>query len=108
MRALIICGIVWTLAGCTSLQNAGTASYRIKPFELADGKLACCELEVLNGKEITGLEARITKTGDDFTIELKEQGVKAFKGHEISAEAMRTVTEAAVKAALTGMGVAAP
>lgn len=108
MQKIMVVVVVGLLGGCASLQNAGTASYSIKPFEKADGGLECCEVQVLNGKEIANLEARIVKKGDDFTVELKEQGVTAFKSQEISADVAKSVAETAAKAALIGAGVILP
>ena len=108
MKLTIIAVCLIGLAGCTPLQSAGSASYTIKPFAQPDGNLACCEVEVLNGKEIANLEAKIVKKGDDFTVELKEQGVVAFKGQEIAAEATKAIVADAVKAALIAAGVVIP
>ena len=108
MQKILMVVVVGLLGGCASLQNAGTASYSIKPFEKADGGLECCEVQVLNGKEIANLEAKITRKGGDFSVELKEQGVAAFKGQEVSAEAAKALAETAAKAALVGAGVVLP
>lgn len=84
------------LAGCSSLDRAGSAEYSIKPFVIdkESGKLACCEITVKNGKEIAGIKAEIRKTGDDFVLILEEQGVKAFEGQAISASAARAGADA--------------
>ena len=99
--ALIILVAGIALTACSSLDNAGSAEYSIKPFvtDAKTGKLACCELTVKNGKEIANLEASIEKTGDDYKITLKEQGVEAFRGQAISASAGKAAIEATAKAA---------
>ena len=100
MKAVLLICVV-ALAGCTSLQNAGTAEYSVKPFLDGAGNAVCCEVLVRNGKEIANLEAHITKQGDSYSVDLKEQGVAAFKGQAIAAEALKEIVDAAVKAALT-------
>ena len=96
MKPLIVILSLFALSGCTSLQYAGTASYSVKPFADAKGVMQCCAVEVHNGKEIANLEAHIVKTGDNYTVDLKEQGVIAFQGQAIAAGATRdAITEAA-------------
>ncbi len=87
------------LAGCASLQYAGTASYSVKPFEVA-GQPVCCEVSIFNGKEIASLDAVIKKSGADYEVVLSQRGIKAFEGQAISAQAMEASINAAVKAAL--------
>lgn len=77
------------LSGCASMQYAGTASYSIRPFvDPVSNKQLCCAVDVRNGKEIGSLSARLVKSGDDYTLELNEQGVTAFKGQAIAAGAL--------------------
>lgn len=87
------------LAGCASLQYAGTASYSVKPFEVA-GQPVCCEVSIFNGKEIASLDAVIKKSGADYEVVLSQRGIKAFEGQAISAQALEASINAAVKAAL--------
>lgn len=87
-------------AGCASLDNAGVASYSVKPFITADGAAHCCEIVVRNGKEIATLEAHIAKRGDDYTVDLTEHGVQAFAGQAIAAGASQAALDSAVKAAM--------
>lgn len=109
MKTHVLMCLALLMAGCSSLDHAGTAEYSIKPFvvDAAAGKLACCEITVKNGKEIASLEAEIRKTGDDFVVILKEQGVVAFRGQEISAGAAKTTAESAagIGAAALGAGL---
>ena len=88
------------LSGCTSLQYAGTASYSVKPIVDAKGNVICCAVDVKNGKEIANLEAHVQKQGDNYTVDLKEQGVAAFAGQAIAAGATKEAIDAAVKAAI--------
>lgn len=92
--------IVLALTGCASIQYAGTAAYSIKPFTDETGKVICCAVDVKNGKEIANLEAHVSKQGDDYTVDLKEQGVAAFAGQAIAAGATKEAIDGAVKAAL--------
>ncbi|MBK8893736.1 MAG: hypothetical protein IPN64_06670 [Propionivibrio sp.] len=57
-------------------------------------------MTVKNGKEIAFLDAHIEKRGDDYTVDLKERGVKAFEGQAISAAAMGAVLTSVQRAAL--------
>lgn len=100
-KTLAIAALAILAAGCSSINNAGTAEYSIKPFvaDPATGKLACCEVTVKNGKEITALEAHIKKQGDDYEITLKEEGVVAFKGQAIAANASKSAIGNAATAA---------
>ena len=99
--SIIAAALGLALCSCASLQNAGTAEYSVKPFKDAEGTVMCCEVLVRNGKEIASLEAHITKQGGDYSVDLKEQGVAAFKGQGIAADALKEIVDAAVKAALT-------
>ena len=98
-RSAILVALL-ALSGCTSLQYAGTASYSVKPIVDAKGNVICCAVDVKNGKEIANLEAHVQKQGDNYTVDLKEQGVAAFAGQAIAAGATKEAIDAAVKAAL--------
>lgn len=97
--------LAMALTGCASLNNAGTASYSVKPFVTDKGEVHCCEVTVLNGKEIASLDAHIEKKGGDYTIDLKERGVMAFRGQEIAAGAAHDAAKVATTAALAVGGV---
>lgn len=108
MKRAILALVVVALTGCASLQQAGTASYSVKPF-MAGDKAMCCEVTVSNGKEIALLDATVVKHGDDYEVRLHEEGVVAFEGQRIAAGAAKTVAADAVKAAVVGgLVVAAP
>lgn len=102
MKTIILLSIIAlvSLAGCASVQNAGTAEYTVRPFLGAGGSVHCCEIRVVNGKEIAQLEAHVSKQGDNYTVDLKEQGVIAFEGQRIAAGALQAAIDAAVKAAV--------
>lgn len=88
------------LSGCASLQNAGSASYSIKPFVTISGALICCEVVIADGKERASLEVSVVKQGENYSITLKEQGVQAFPGQAIAAGAAQSATAAAAKVAV--------
>jgi hypothetical protein len=94
-------GITLLLAGCTSVQYAGNASYSVKPFvtDAKTGATVCCEVEIKDGKERATLDLRVVKNGDGYDITLSERGVLAFQGQAIAAGAMKDAIEAAAKAA---------
>lgn len=101
----ILLGIVSLgLTGCTSLQQAGTASYTIRPM-LIDGRTVCCEVAVVNGKQYASLDATLVKSGDDYTVTLSERGVEAFRGQEIAAGAAKSAAGVAGKAVAIGGAV---
>lgn len=89
-----------SLTGCASLQYAGNASYSVKPFQDDKGNVLCCQVDVHNGKEIANLEAHVIKQGNDYTVDLKEQGIAAFQGQAISAGATQEAINAAAKTAV--------
>ena len=91
---------VGTLAGCASLNDAGVATYEVEPFEI-DGKTMCCRVSIHNGKQIASLDAHIEKRGNDYTIDLKQRGVEAFRGQEIAGNAATAGAKAAAKMATT-------
>ncbi|MBK8746129.1 hypothetical protein [Propionivibrio sp.] len=103
MNKLLITLPLALLAGCASLQNAGTAEYSVRPFVDAEGRAMCCEVSVKNGKEIASLDAHIEKRGSDYTVDLKERGVKAFEGQAISAQALGASLTAAQRVALAAI-----
>lgn len=104
MRYIVITLLVAAsfLAGCASLQNAGTAEYSIRPFvvDANAGTVACCEVLVRNGKEVASVKAHISRQGDNYTVDLDEQGVRAFRGQEIAAGVTQSAIDVAAKAAV--------
>ena len=100
MKHLLIIAALLALAGCASLDHAGTAAYDVRPFVDAAGAPHCCEVSVRNGKEIASLKARIEKRGDDYIVEPEPQGVQAFAGQAIAAGAQRAALDAAARAAV--------
>ena len=66
------------------MQKAGTAEDSVKPVVIGE-KTVCCKMSVRNAKGFAYLEAHIEKRGDDYAVDLKEQGVKAFEGQAIAA-----------------------
>lgn len=104
MKTALSALILLALAGCTSLQYAGNASYTVRPFVIGD-RAVCCDITIYNGKEIALLDATIIKTGDDYQVHLHEEGVAAFEGQRVAAAAAKTIAADAVKAAAIGGAV---
>ncbi len=101
MYRLILAALAaFLMSGCASLQYAGNASYSVSPYETKNGEAVCCKVEVHNGKEIANLEAHVSKSGDNYVVDLKEQGVAAFQGQLIAANATQAAIDAAAKAAV--------
>jgi len=96
MKTLLLIVVVF-LAGCTSFQSAGVATYTVKPI-VTETQIVCCEVTVMNGKEYASLKAHIEKRGDNYAVDLEEQVVAAFKGQEITATAVKFMIEDALKA----------
>lgn len=100
LKTILIVLCLLALTACQSLQYAGNASYSVKPFKDDAGATICCAVDVHNGKEIANLEAHVSKQGDNYTVDLKEQGVAAFAGQQISSDALKVAVDGAVKAAV--------
>lgn len=97
---------VGLLTGCASVRDAGIAHYSVKPFvvDQQTHQLACCEVDVVNGKEIGSLEAHIVKGSDgSYVVDLKEQSVKAFEGQALAAN---VTSQSVAEAAKVGAAVA--
>lgn len=97
LTGILLAIVSLSLVGCTSLQQAGTASYTIRPM-LIDGRTVCCEVAVVNGKQYASLDATLVKTGGDYTVTLSERGVEAFRGQEIAAGATKSLASTTAKA----------
>lgn len=106
MKKLLLLIPLLLLAGCASLRYSGIAEYSLTPvFSGPQHTFEGYGLQVVNGKEIASVQASMVKKGNDYTITLKELGVKAFQGQAIAADAASTLGANAVKAALIGGGV---
>jgi hypothetical protein len=90
--------ILLALAGCASVQYAGTASYSVQPI-VVNGQTVCCAVDVKNGKEIAQLDALINKQGENYQVQLHEVGVAAFQGQRIAAEAGKVAAADAAQVA---------
>lgn len=75
--------------GCTSLQTAGVAEYRVEPIAV-DGQVICCSVLVKNGKEAA--EVRVVYQDGARRFELHERGITAFAGQRIAAEALPSLS----------------
>jgi hypothetical protein len=76
------------LAGCTSLTQAGHASYTVRSFTGPNGQPSCCELQVSDGKEFEGRRIQFQTTGGAAALVVQEGDSKAFKGQAISGKAL--------------------
>lgn len=92
------------LSGCSSLQHAGNASYSVEPIITERGSVVCCRVAIKDGKERSSLSLHVVKQGDNYTVDLVEQGVEAFEGQQIAAgastAAVKTVGKVAAGVAL--------
>lgn len=92
MKTVLVLIVLALLAGCGTF---GTSRYAVEPFVL-DGRQTCCRIVIENGKEIGSLQARFKKSGDDWDITLKEEGVKAFQGQAITGAVISSTVGAVV------------
>lgn len=88
MKRSLIALAVLALAGCASIDNAGHASYTVRSFKGPDGSVACCELEVKDGKEYSGRNIGFQTNGSGAVFQVHEGESKAFKGQAIGAKAL--------------------
>ena len=89
--------ILLTLAGCASIQHAGTASYTLKRTTLPDNTVID-EIALYNGKELAQLHAHFEKHGADYMLDLQETGVQAFEGQRVAAGVAAEAAKVAVTA----------
>lgn len=105
MKTLPLVLVALSLSACSALQTAGVADYSVKPIVIGK-ETVCCEVSVKNGKEYASLKARITKTGNDYSVELEEQAVQAFAGQQKAADVVTKAVETA--GTLGASAIAAP
>lgn len=103
-RLVTLAAAMALLSGCSSLQNAGMAEYTVTPVFPKVGPPAYT-IKIINGKQIAKLDAKVTKTGQNYSISLHELGIQAFKGQQISATALQSAVHAGVVSALIAAGV---
>ena len=104
-KPMIIACVLALLAGCASLNNAGTAKYSVEPI-ITDAGPICCRVLVENGKEYAVLKAHVERRADgSYVVDLDERTVKAFEGQAKVAE---TAGAAAKAAATLGAAVLVP
>lgn len=87
--------------GCAiteSMEYAGSADYHLVPVFNDAGDVVAYEARVRNGKEIGKVRLEFKKTADSVELVLDEEGVTAFKGQAISADAAARMTEAITRA----------
>jgi hypothetical protein len=106
MKRLAIAAMALAMTGCASLQDAGIAEYTVTPVFSKSGPPAY-KVSIVNGKQIATLDAKITKQDQNYTVSLHEVGIEAFKGQQISAQALQSAVHAAVVSALIGAGIMA-
>lgn len=102
---VLLLGLLSLIAGCASLNNAGTAKYSVEPIITDNGPI-CCRVLVENGKEYATLKAHVERRADgSYVVDLDEKTVKAFEGQAKVAE---TAGAAAKAAATLGAAVLNP
>lgn len=98
---ILAIAVLALLAGCSSLQFAGNASYSVQPFvvDAKTGATVCCQVDIKDGKERSALDLHVVRNRDNYDITLSERGVLAFQGQQIAAGATQAAIDAAAKAA---------
>ncbi|MDE2097804.1 MAG: hypothetical protein KGL39_11195 [Patescibacteria group bacterium] len=98
MRHIIIALSLLALSACASLSDTGITQFTAKPFvDPVSKSTLCCEVSYIGGKEIASAHALMIKKGNDYSISIDEQGVKAFQGAAIAANATQTTFADAAK-----------
>lgn len=98
MKKLFFIFVSILLAGCASLSDTGITQFTAKPFvDPVSKSTLCCEVSYIGGKEIASAHALMIKKGNDYSISIDEQGVKAFQGTAIAANAAQTTVANAAK-----------
>lgn len=99
---LVLAATLVMTGGCAiteSMEYAGSADYHLVPVFNDAGDVVAYEARVRNGKEIGRVRLEFKKTPDGAVeLVLDEEGVTAFKGQAISAEAAARMTEAITRA----------
>lgn len=99
--AAVLAGAL-AVAGCAtteSMDYAGTADYRVTPVFNDAGDVVAYEARVRNGKEIGRVKLQFRKDAAGLMeLTLDEEGVTAFQGQAISAEAVARMTDAITRA----------
>lgn len=94
LKTVVIACVLGLLAGCASLNNAGTAKYSVEPIVTDSGPI-CCRVLVENGKEYASLKAHVERRADgSYVVDLDERNVKAFEGQAKTAGAVKAATDA--------------
>ncbi len=99
---------VFFLAGCKTLNSSGYSSFDATPYVInpATGETACCSVHVVSGKEYSTLTAHVSKSSDgSISVDLNENGTKAFQGQQIAGNVAENATNVAKTAALTAGAV---
>lgn len=96
-----------TLAGCTSLTDAGIAHYQVSTFyDQGAGRVLCCRADIRNGKNIDRVELHVRRTADDdWTVDLTEVRIDASTGQGIAAQAASGVAGAVTSAATSAASI---
>lgn len=90
MKKILPLCVICILTGC-----AGVASYSIRPFyEPVTQKIVCCEAVVRNGKDISLITVDVSKTGENYTLHLHEEGVNASKPIDMQSKSVSSVAGA--------------
>lgn len=101
MKSLILLAAL-ALAGCESLNHAGTSSLSVRPLDIG-GQPRCCAVDVRDGKQYASLDVLLERSGDDYRLKLSARGVEAFRGQELAAGAAQATAATAAKAAATAV-----
>jgi len=102
----LIAVIALMLAGCSSLNSAGTAKYSVEPIVTESSGVICCRVSVENGKEYASLKAHVERRADgSYVVDLDERAVKAFEGQAVTGGVVESVIDSTLG---TGLKVLTP
>lgn len=91
MRAYAVVCAIGLLAGCASLNNAGTAKYSFETVATDNGPV-CCRVIIENGKEYASLKLHVERRSDgSYSVDLDERNVRAFEGQAVTGGTVEAV-----------------
>jgi hypothetical protein len=82
--------LVLLLTGC-----AGISTYNVEPFYDDNVRaMVCCRATVTSGKNINGLTLHVNKQGENYTVDLQENGVNSSESIQAVAAPVTAVANA--------------
>lgn len=103
IRTAIACVTCFVLGAC-----AGTATYEVRPFYDAAGRLVCCTASVSSSKDVGAVTVRVTNTPEGFSLDFAENGVSASAPITAGGGIASSITSAVTSAAAAAVKITTP